>query len=289
MPTFISRFADVDRRAEIGRDVEIGPFCRVGPEVRLGNGCRLESHVALIGDTTIGERNVFHPGTVIGGDPQDKSFVPGGTSLEIGDANVFREGVTVNVGAQKEDHVTRIGNRNLLMSNCHVAHNCHVYDDTILVNGVLLGGHVHVHDGAIISGNSVVHHFSSLGTLSFVSGGCRVPHDIPPFMLAAGSDNPSIRTINVVGMRRRGVPNETISLVKRAHRLLYRDCKPLDVVRELLLAEIDGDVPPELTTLLDFLERQREGSQGRAREAVRNQPQPAASPEETEPPQRRAA
>lgn len=285
MPTFVSRFADVDPHAELGRDVEIGPFCRIGPGVRLGAGCRLESHVALIGHTTIGERNVFHPGTVIGGEPQDKSFVPGETRVEIGDDNVFREGVTVNRGAQKEDGVTRIGNRNLLMSNSHVAHNCHVYDDTILVNGVLLGGHVHVHDGAIISGNTVVHHFSSLGTLSFVSGGCRVPHDVPPFMLAAGSDDPSIRTINIVGMRRRGIPNSTIALVKRAHRLLYRECKPLDVVRDLLLAEVNGEVPPELNTLLDFLERQREGAQGRAREAVRKQPPPI----DESTPQRRAA
>src|SRR5262249_33525040 len=139
---------------------------------------------------------------VIGAEPQDYSYSGSATRLEIGLGNTFREGVTVNRGAEKEDHVTRIGNGNLLMANCHVAHNCWLHNQVVLVNGVLLGGHVHVHDGAIISGNAVVHHFATLGTLSFVSGGCRVPADVPPYMLAAGCDNPRIINVNLVGMQR---------------------------------------------------------------------------------------
>src|SRR5690606_13952257 len=147
--------------------------------------------------------------------------------------------------------------------NCHVAHNCHIRNQVILVNGVLLGGHVHVHDGAIVSGNSVVHHYSTLGTLSFVSGGSRVPHDIPPYMLAAGSDNPQIRTINIVGMQRRGIDAKTIQIIKRAYRLLYREFKNISVVRELLTEDLDGCLPAELETLLSFVEEQNQGQSGR--------------------------
>lgn len=270
MPTRISKLSVIDPRAEIGPDVEIGPFCTVGPYVRIGAGTRLESHVVITGDSTIGERNSFSPNVVIGGDPQDKTFQGSETKLIIGDDNIFREGVTVNVGAEKEDHTTRIGNKNLLMSNSHVAHNCHIFDNVILVNGVLLGGHVHVHDGAIVSGNSVVHHFSTLGTLSFVSGGCRVPHDIPPYMLAAGSDNPTVKTINIVGMRRRGIAIETIRTIKQVHRLLYRERKPIDEIRNQLEQELDGVFPFELTALLTFVEQQRLGKMGRAREGLGN-------------------
>jgi UDP-N-acetylglucosamine acyltransferase len=214
---------------------------------------------------------------VIGGEPQDKSFHGEGlTRVEIGRDNQFREGVTVNRGATKEDGVTRIGNRNLLMSNAHVAHNCHVFDDTILVNGVLLGGHVHVQNQAIVSGNTVVHHFSTIGTLAFVSGGCRVPHDIPPYMLAAGSDNPEIRTINVVGLRRSGVSSETISLIKQAYRLLFREHKTLAATREHFAALCGPILPLELLNLLNFIEYQRNGKMGRGREAVRNVTPPAS-------------
>jgi UDP-N-acetylglucosamine acyltransferase len=156
------------------------------------------------------------------------------------------------------------------MSNSHVAHNCHIFDNVILVNGVLLGGHVHVHDGAIVSGNSVVHHFSTLGTLSFVSGGCRVPHDIPPYMLAAGSDNPTVKTINIVGMRRRGIAIETIRTIKQVHRMLYRERKPIAEIRNQLEQELDGVFPFELTALLTFVEQQRLGKMGRAREGLRS-------------------
>ena len=113
----------------------------------------LQSHVTIVGHTTIGERNRFFSNAVIGGEPQDVSYNGAPTRLEIGHENVFREGVTVNRGAEKEDHTTRIGHQNLLMANSHVAHNCHVHNRVILVNGVLLGGHAHVQDGAIISGN----------------------------------------------------------------------------------------------------------------------------------------
>jgi UDP-N-acetylglucosamine acyltransferase len=275
MPVKISHLSQVDPRAELGENVDIGPFCYIGPDVTLGNGCELQSHVTIVGHTTIGERNRFFAGAVIGGEPQDVRYNGAPTRLEIGHENVFREGVTVNRGAEKEDHTTRIGHQNLLMANSHVAHNCHVHNRVILVNGVLLGGHAHVQDAAIISGNCAVHHFATVGTLAFVSGGSRVPHDIPPFMMASGSDNPTVHTINLVGLRRAGMTEDAIAMIKRAHRLLYREMKPLDTVREIFAEELDGIFPFELSTLLNFLEKQRRGKLGRAREAFRDQHRPA--------------
>lgn len=285
MATKVSRLSDVDPRAELADGVEIGPFCLIGPLVKIGAGTKLDSHVVITGATTVGERNRFFPGCVIGGEPQDKSYKESDTEVLIGDENTFREGVTVNRGAEKEDGVTRIGNNNLLMSNSHVAHNCHIFSHCILVNGVLLGGHVHMQDRAIISGNSVVHHFSTLGTLAFVSGGCRVPQDVPPYMLAAGSDNPEIKTINIVGMKRAGLSDAAIDAIKRAHRIIYREHKTLDVARDILQQELDGVFPFELSNLLNFLELQQRGKMGRGREAFRNV-KPAEGDQNT---QRRAA
>lgn len=269
MPRQISPLAQVDPRARLGDDVEIGPFCLVGPHVSLGDGCRLDSHVTIIGHTTVGKRNRFWPCTVIGADPQDYSYLQTPTRVEIGDDNLFREGVTVNRGADKEDGVTRIGNHNFLMANSHCAHNSHVYNHTVLCNGVLLGGHVHVHDFAIVSGNTVVHHFASIGTSAFVSGGCRVPTDVPPYMLAAGSDNPEIVTVNLVGLRRRGISEDCIKMLRHAHKLLFREHKSLDEVRAFFAESLDGIFPFELSNLLNFVEQSRAGKSGRAREAVR--------------------
>jgi UDP-N-acetylglucosamine acyltransferase len=265
----ISNLAQVAPQAELGDDVEIGPFCVVGPHVRIGAGTVLQSHVSILGHTTIGCDNRFFANSVIGGEPQDLSYRGAPTRVEIGDFNVFREGVTVSRGAEKDDHVTRIGNHNMLMSNTHVAHNCHLHNHVILVNGALLGGHVVVYDRAIISGNSAVHHFSSLGTLSFIGGCSRVPHDVPPFMLASGGDDFQIRTINLVGLQRRSMPLETIKILKRAHRLLFREFKNLNVARQILHEELAGEIPAELQTLFEFLEAQSRGHLGRACERRR--------------------
>ncbi len=266
MPANISPLSQVDPAAQLGSDVTIGPFCLVGPGVRLGDGTRLDSHVVLTGNTEIGENNRFLPHCVIGADPQDKSYEESGTRLLIGNNNMFREGVTINRGAEKEDGTTRIGDRNLLMANAHVAHNCHVHNDVILVNGVLLGGHVHVDSGAIISGNSVVHHYSTIGALAFVSGGCRVPHDIPPYMLAAGSDNPCLKTINKIGMQRAGMSREIMSMIQRAFRMHFRQLKKIEDIQQHFETSLEGDLPTELTNWLSFITRQIKGHNLRARD-----------------------
>lgn len=272
MEAQISPMSQVDPAARLGKGVVVGPFCVVGPNVEIGDFTQLTSHVVIMGRTTLGAHNKLYPGCVIGGEPQDVSYQESETEVVIGDRNLFREGVTVNRGAEKEDGITRIGNRNMFMANSHIAHNCCIGSDVILVNGVLLGGHVHVHDRAIVSGNTVVHHFSTIGRLAFVSGGCRVPHDIPPFMLAAGSDNPTLKTINIVGMRRAGISEHSIEVVRSAFRLLYRKRKTLAEVRAQFSEELQGVIPMELEQLLQFIEEQRAGKLGRAREAVRNQP-----------------
>lgn len=271
MSSCVSPLAQVDPRAVLGVDVVIGPYCLVGPDVTLGNGCRLDSHVVITGNTTVGDRNRFWPNAVIGAEPQDKSYVDGCTGVVIGNDNQFREGVTVNRGAEKEDGLTRIGDRNLLMSNAHVAHNCNVGHDTILVNGVLLGGHVHVQDRAIISGNSAVHHFTTVGRLAFVGGCSKVVRDVPPFMLSNGCDTHEISTINLVGLQRAGVAATTIALLKHAYKVLFRENKRLAVAREQFATELKGVLPAELEELFTFLDAQSRGKMGRAREVIREQ------------------
>lgn len=276
MSQSISPLSQVDPQARLGENVTIGPFCLVGPNVTLGDGTTLDSHVSIFGYTTIGCRNRFWPGCVIGGEPQDKSYQEGVTQVVIGDDNQFREGVTVNRGAEKEDGITRIGSRNLLMSNSHVAHNCRVDNDTILVNGALLGGHVHVQDRAIISGNCGIHHFTTIGRLAFVGACSKVVRDVPPFMMSTGADDNDLRTLNLIGLKRAGVSASTIAILKEAFRLLFREHKKLSFVREHFAQTLDSSCPIELLEIFDFMEKSRLGRVGRGREAVRTQPPAAA-------------
>ena len=142
----------IDPRAQIDEDVEIGPFCVIGPHVRIGRGTRLENSVTLMGRVAIGQFNHIWPGTIIGGEPQDISYSGADTKVVIGDHNLIRECVTINRGTEKEEGITSIGDHNFLMACCHVAHDCRLGSHIIITNGTLLGGHVHVHDHATLSG-----------------------------------------------------------------------------------------------------------------------------------------
>jgi UDP-N-acetylglucosamine acyltransferase len=99
-------------------------------------------------------------------------------------------------------------------------------------------------------------------------------------MLAAGNDAPCVATINVVGMQRRGITAKTIAIIRQAHRLIYRQHKKLEEVREIFSAELGDCLPIELIRVLDFLERTRLGKNGRAGEARRDAPQSAGGEQE---------
>ena len=276
MAIAINDTACVDPRAEVDDDVEIGPYCVVGPDVRVGRGTRLIAHVCLIGHTSIGEGNVVHPFAVLGGDPQDFSYKGTPTRVEIGDHNIFREGVTVNRATEKEDGVTRIGSHGFYMANVHVAHDCKLGDRITMANNSMLGGHVVVESHASISGGVAVHHFVSIGGYSFVGGQSRIYHDVPPFMLVDG--NPSkVRCINVVGLKRNGISPAGIDGLHEAHRLIYRAKMSPTQAREILAAH--GQDAPEVDRLLGFIEAQHQGKHGRGRERLRNGQAPRAADE----------
>lgn len=277
MPTEISPMSLVHPSAYIGRDVTIGPFCVIGPNVAIGDETHVESHCSIIGHTSIGSGNRFSHGCVIGGEPQDAGYSGSATRVIIGNDNHFREGVTVHRGAEKEDHTTRIGSGNMLMALAHVGHNCHVYDNCTLVNNVLLGGHVHVHDRAIVSGGAAVHQFCSIGTMAFVGGMSTVRQDIAPYLFGDGSSSTfRIIKVNDVGMRRAGIAEESIQSIKLAHRRLFRKRGRLAEVKAEFTEELNGEFPAELQLMFEFMERQQSGKSGRYRESFRDWNEPPA-------------
>ncbi len=266
MAVHIAGNVSIDPRAEIGDDVEIGPFCVIGPHARIGRGTRLENNVTLMGRVTLGQENHVYPGAVIGGEPQDITYRGAETEVVIGDHNVIRESVTINRASEKEEGVTRIGDHNFLMGCCHVAHDCQLRNHIIITNNTLLGGHVHIHDHAAISGSVGVHHFTTIGSYSFIGGISAVRHDVPPYMLLEGFPAKP-RCINVVGLKRHKFSEEFIECLAEAHRLLYRSKVGLDNAWDIL--RNNGQLVPPVNHLLSFIQNQHEGSHGRSRERRR--------------------
>ena len=65
------------------------------------------------------------------------------TTVQIGDNSIIREFVTISRGTT-DKLTTKIGENYLVMAYSHLAHDCIVEDNCIIVNSVQIGGHVHV-------------------------------------------------------------------------------------------------------------------------------------------------
>ena len=266
MTELISPQAAVHPSAKIADSVEIGPHCVIGPDVEIEAGTRLIANVVVRGHVHIGRYNLIHPGTVIGGEPQDVSYRNEPTSVRIGDHNIFRECVTINRGTVKDRSITSIGDHCYFMACSHVGHDCQVGDHVIMANGTMLGGHCRVHDFASLSGAVAVHHFVTIGSYAFVGGMSRVLQDVPPFMLTEGQPARP-RCVNIVALKRNEFPKDVIKALTEAHRLLFRARVGLDHAREILRSE--SKLLPQVNQVLDFVQQQQEGKFGRARQIRR--------------------
>ena len=275
--TTIHPTAYVDPRAELGADVEVGPFSYIGPDVRLGDECRLGPRVTLLGPAEFGPRNVFFPGCVLGAAPQDLKYKGGPTRLVVGAENVFREHVTVHRGTEVDRQsggVTRIGNHNLIMVGVHVAHDAELGNHIIIANAVQLAGHIRIEDCVVIGGATAMHHFVTVGRHAYVAGVSRVVHDVPPYMKVFGYEQ-DVRGVNVEGLRRWRIADESIARLKAAARLLYarRGARsPLRTGEALRRIEENGLMQDEhVRYLVEFLRRKLTiGIYGRVREHYRS-------------------
>jgi UDP-N-acetylglucosamine acyltransferase len=240
--------------AELGVDVEVGPYCVIGPHVRVGDGTHLVSHVVLDGHLTLGRGCRVFPFASLGAITQDLKYRGGAPRAEIGDDTTIRECVTINTATADGD-VTRVGSRCLLMAYSHVAHDCVVGDEVILANSVALAGHVTIEDRASLGGMSGVHQFGRVGTLAYIGALAKVTQDVMPYMIVDGHPAET-RSINLVGLQRRGHSAEACADLRTAHRILCREGLNVRQALERIRAELSG---PEIDRLTAFIERSERG------------------------------
>jgi UDP-N-acetylglucosamine acyltransferase len=252
----IHETAIVDKRAEIAGDVEIGPYCVVGPGVKIGKGTKLKSHVVVQGRTTLGAGNTLFSFASVGSEPQDLKYKGEPSELLIGDRNTIREYVSLNPGTTGGGMVTRVGDGNLLMMYCHIAHDCILGDRNVIANGATLGGHVVIQDYVIVGGLVGVHQFVKIGTSAILGAGSMVSKDVPPFCNATG-DRARLRGLNLEGLRRRGFDTAKVDELKKAYRIIFQSkMKTVDALKKVR-AEIPSSA--EIDLLVSFVESSQRG------------------------------
>lgn len=234
----IGPYATVESNVEIGENTIIGPYCMIQGPTTIGSGCSITGYAS------------------IGTPPQDHTYKGEDTRLVIGDNNTIREFVTINRGTLKDNQVTIIGNHNLIMAYCHVAHDCIVHDHVVMGNLATLAGHVEIFDHAIIGGLSAVHQFTRVGSYAILGGGSMVSLDIIPYAKASG-DRAKLFGINTIGLKRNSFSKEQIGNIAKAYRLLLKEKHLLKDAISLIEEEFSGQAEIEL--LVNFLSSTKRG------------------------------
>jgi UDP-N-acetylglucosamine acyltransferase len=247
--TRIHKTAIISPRAEIHSTVEIGPNVYIDDNVSIGAGTRILANAYITGYTKIGKDNEIHIGAIIGHDPQDYAFDKTIKSyVEIGDKNIIREYCTIHRGTKPESS-TIIGNNCFIMGGAHIAHNCKVGNNVIIANYAFFGGYVTIGDNAFISGGVGVHQFITIGRLAMISGNGSFSENVPPFVI--GLERNSIGSINIVGLRRAGIPENTIREIKDLYKIFY--LSGLAKKNAIEKMENSGFVSPEASEFVAFV------------------------------------
>ena len=233
----ISSLAYVSPKAQIGKNVTIDAFANIDDNVIVGDNCHI------------------FPSAVIGAVPQDLKYKGEETWTIIGDNCVLREFVTIHRGTASKGK-TVVGNNNLIMAYCHVAHDCILHDNIIMSNVTQLAGEVEIDDYAVIGGGTLVHQFTHIGGHVMIQGGSKINKDIPPFAIVA-RDPIAFCGINSVGLNRRGFTPEQIHTIQEVYRLLYQG--GMNTTQALDHIEATMPSSPERNMIIDFVRSSTRG------------------------------
>ena len=218
----VHKTAIVSAGAKLSSGVVIGPYSVVDESVTLGDNVRVGAHCVITGQTTLGRNCKVYSGAVVGSAPQDKKYsADDNVFLNVGENNVIREFVTINLGTAEGGAKTVVGSNNLIMAYSHIAHDCILGNNCVLANAATLGGHVTLEDNAVIGGLSAVHQFVRLGRLSIVGGCSKVVQDVSPFSICDGHPA-KVRGVNSIGLKRANFEREAIRELRNAFKILFR-------------------------------------------------------------------
>jgi len=248
--------AVVDPAVRLGAGVSVGPYAVLSGEVLVAASVEIEAHAVIQGPAEIGCDTRLYPYCVVGTDPQDQKYAGERTVVRVGERCTLREFVTVNRGTGLGGGETVVGDDCYLMAHVHVAHDCRLGRHVVIANGCTLAGHVDVGDDVVFGGMAAVGQYVRIGRCAFVAAGAMVERDLPPFGIAAG-DRARLRGVNLVGMKRTGLPVEARRAITGAYTLLLRHDRPF---RDSLagIGSTWGHVP-EVREILDFVDATRMG------------------------------
>ena len=248
--------AIVHPKAELESNVKIGPYSVIADNVYIGSGTIVGPHVTIDPYVSIAGDCQIYQYASIGATPQAIKFSGEKTFVKIGRGSIIREFVTINRGTDFGTGVTEVGEENLLMAYCHIAHDCQTGRKVILANNATLAGHITVGDYVTVGGLVAIHQFVRVGDYAYIGGKSAVPKDIPPYVIASG-DRARLYGLNKVGLKRNGFSGVTLGALKKVYRIFFRIGLTMNEAIERVRAEVDP--LPEVVNFINFIQSSNRG------------------------------
>lgn len=247
--------AIISPKAQIGENAEIGPNAVIYDDVVIGNNVVIHPNVVIYDGARIGNDCRFFPGAVISAAPQDLKYANEPTKVIIGNDNEIREYATIHRGTVATG-VTSLGDNNLIMAYCHIAHDCHLGSNIVMANTTQLAGHVTIDDWVVIGGVVKITQFCTIGKHTMLGADAKITKDVSHYCLI-GRTPVQVEGINKVGLSRRGYTPEKIREIQNFYNLvLFSGYNNKDGIEKYIQ---NNEISPEVQECIDFIQNSKRG------------------------------
>ena len=218
MPKHIGENSTIGPNVKLGKNITLGNNVILEGRITIGDETRIDHNCIIRGNTVIGKNNWIYPSCVIGTGPEHNSHKEnkkkgwiGKGKIRIGDSNIIREHVMINMPTKKE---TIVGSNCYLMAHSHIGHDSYIHDNVTISTGSITGGHVEVFENTIIGLNNSIHQFCKIGAYSIIGMGSSVVKDVLPFSLI---NRQKFTKINAVGLQRNKIKKKDIQGIQKTY------------------------------------------------------------------------
>lgn len=204
----IHKTAIIADDAQLGKDVAVGPYtvieknakvsagtiiyggCTIGTAAKIGKSCLIYPNTTIREKIVIGDRVIIHSGAVIGADgfgfatEQGAHLkIPQMGTVEIGDDVEIGANVTIDRARLSK---TVVGSGTKIDNLVHIAHNCIIGKNCLILAQAGISGSVTIGDGAILAGQAGIAGHLTIGEGAVVMAQGGVTKSIPPRATVSG-------------------------------------------------------------------------------------------------------
>ena len=179
-----------------------------------------------------------------------------GEGVRIGAYSIIGKDVKIGKNTEIQSHVviegiTEIGEENTIYSFVSIGKNSQDLKYAGEPTKTVIGNKNQIREFVTIHRGTTDRWETRIGKYSMIGGASAINQDICPFMLAEGN-KAEMRSLNGIGLKRRGFSREEIINLKNAYKIIFRSSLSMKEILEKLKKDFEND--KNIEYLYQFIE-----------------------------------